>query len=141
MQTNITNFHPPHFFSMSPPTPVLTRSEIRRKYSGQLGNPQEYQCSLKSLAQNECTFVVSPDSSVIQQTICIPFKRIFQRCLVPYVRTVNGKKQSGQRWINVEVTDADSNDQKSHFGAEVEQFLRAEQELAKWMEKTMEQQK
>lgn len=126
---------------MSPPTPVLTRSEIRRLYSDQLNNPQEYQCTLKSLSQNECTFIVSPNSSVIQQTLCIPFKRIFQRCLVPYIRVVDGKKCSGKRWINIEITDDETNDQKTKYGAEVEQFLKAEQELTKWMERTMEQQK
>lgn len=126
---------------MSPPTPVLNGSEIRKLYAEQLNNPRKYNCSLKQLAQNECTFVVSADSSVIQETICIPFKRVFQRCLVPHVKTVNGRKQTGERWINIETTTADTNDQKSKYGAEVERFLQAEQELANWMQNTMELQK
>lgn len=126
---------------MSPPTPVLTRGDIRRLYVGQLSNPQEYECSLKSLSQHECTFVVSADSSVVQKTICIPFKRVFQRCLVPYVKTIEGKKHSGKRWINIEVTDVETNDPKAVYGSEVEEFLKAEQELTKWMEKTMDKQK
>lgn len=126
---------------MSPPTPVLNGSEIRKLYSEQLGNPEKYNCSLKSLAQNECTFVVSSDSSVIQETICIPFKRLFQRCLVPHTKTVNGKKHVGERWINIEVTTAETNDQRAKYGSEVERFLQAEQELTNWMQNTLEQQK
>lgn len=112
---------------------------MRQIYSDQLNNPEKYECSLKSLSQNECTFLVSPDSSVIQQTICIPFKRIFQRCLVPYVRTVDGKKQSEKKWINIEITDLTTNDQRAKYGAEVEKFLNAEQELTKWMQNHLEE--
>lgn len=125
-------------FPMSPPTPVLSRAEMRQIYSDQLNNPEKYECSLKSLSQNECTFLVSPDSSVIQQTICIPFKRIFQRCLVPYGRTVDGNKQS-EKWINIEITDLTTNDQRAKYGAEVEKFLNAEQELTKWMQNHLEE--
>lgn len=124
---------------MSPPTPVLAGTEVRRIYSEQLNNPEKFECSLKSLSQNECTFVVSPDSSVIQQTICIPFKRLFQRCLVPYVRTVDGKKHTGRKWINIEVTDLATNDQRAKYGSEVERFLTAEQELTRWMQNQVEE--
>lgn len=126
---------------MSPPTPVLNAAQAHRLYADQLDHPNEYSCSLKSLTQNECTFIVSPESSVVQETICIPFKRIFQRCLVPYVKTVRGKKEKGERWVNIEITDAATNENiREKYGAEVKRFLRAEQDLVKWMETTMRQQ-
>lgn len=126
---------------MSPPTPVLTGLQAHRLYAKQLDNPNDYNCTLKSLTQNECTFRVSPDSAVVQETICIPFKRIFQRCLVPYVTTVKGKKEKGERWVNIEITDSSTNKNvRDKHGDEVKRFLRAEQDLVKWMETTMKTQ-
>lgn len=126
---------------MSPPTPVLTRAQAHQLYAKQLDNPVKYNCTLKSLTQNECTFRVSPDSAVVQETICLPFKRIFQRCLVPYVKTVRGKKERGERWVNIEITDSSTNENiREKYGDEVKRFLRAEQDLVKWMENTMKTQ-
>ncbi|GEQ69947.1 hypothetical protein JCM33374_g3623 [Metschnikowia sp. JCM 33374] len=118
---------------MSPPTPVRTWSEIQSIYKEQLNNPQKYQCTLKSLSQSECTFKISPNNSV-SETICIPFKRIFQRCLQPYIRVVDGKKIKGERWINIEVTNSQTNDPvKTKYTDEIQRFLQTEKDLAKWL--------
>lgn len=125
---------------MAPPTLVHSRAEIQRQYHDQLTNPEKYQCSLKSLIQNECTFRVLENR--VQETICIPFKRIFQRCLLPYTETVEGKKKSGLRWINIETTDWDTNEtlRRESYGAEVQKFLAAETDLRKWLENAAETQ-
>ncbi|OBA18944.1 hypothetical protein METBIDRAFT_47459 [Metschnikowia bicuspidata var. bicuspidata NRRL YB-4993] len=124
---------------MSPPTPVRTRAEMHSIYKEQLTNPGKYQCTLKSLSQLECTFKISPTNSVLE-TICIPFKRVFQRCLQPYTRVVDGKKQRGERWINIEVTDLETNDGiRSKHTDEIQRFLKAEVDLAKWLESQMEE--
>lgn len=126
---------------MSPPTPVLSRAEVLRRYEKQLSDPAKYNCSLKSISQNECTFRVSPDSSTVQETICIPFKRLFQRCLVPYAKKVNGKKETALRWVNIEITDAETNEPvRAKYGEEVKRFLEAEQDLVRWMDATMRKQ-
>lgn len=125
---------------MSPPTPVRTREDVRRQYRDQLENPERYQCVLKSLSQLECTFKISENNSV-QETICVPFKRLFQRCLDPYTITKDGKKINGKRWINIEITDSSTNDSvNAAHGAEIQRFLQAEIDLAKWMELQTEQQ-
>lgn len=123
---------------MSPPTPVRTWSEVQSIYKEQLNNPEKYQCTLKSLSQLECTFRISPTNSVLE-TICIPFKRIFQRCLQPYVKVLDGKKVKGERWINIEVTNVQTNDPiKVKHGDEIQRFLQAEVDLAKWLESQTE---
>lgn len=120
---------------MSPPTPVRDRSEINLLYRKQLSDPKKYECSLKSLTQLECTFRISPTSSTVQETICIPFKRVFQRCRQDFTKREYGKKVSATRWINIEVTNFDSNDSiKQSHGEEVQRFLQAEKDLVKWME-------
>ncbi|KAF8004540.1 inner membrane protease subunit SOM1 [Metschnikowia aff. pulcherrima] len=119
---------------MSPPTPVRTWPEVQSIYKEQLSNPQKYQCSLKSLTQLECTFKISPSNSVME-TICIPFKRTFQRCLQPYTKVVDGKKVKGERWINIETTNPQTNEPiKTKYNDEILRFLRAEIDLAKWLE-------
>lgn len=119
---------------MAPPTPVRLQAEIRDLYREQLSNPEKYKCTLKALTQLECTFRISGTNSVLE-TICIPFKRVFQRCLQPYVRTENGKKVRGERWINIEVTDASTNEPViSKHSEEIQRFLKAEAELSRWME-------
>lgn len=120
---------------MSPPTPVRTRAEIHTLYAPQLSDPRTHQCTLKLLTQLECTFRISPTNNLVEETICIPFKRVFQRCLQPYTRTENGRKVSGQRWINIEVTDAETNESvQTRYGDEVTKFLQAEKDLVRWME-------
>lgn len=123
---------------MAPPTPVYNRSQIRNKYHDQLTNPDKYQCQLKSLTQHECTFKVSFDGRRPQEIICLPFKRIFQRCLVPETNLVNGKKVHLERWINIEVTDLSTNADlvldSSKYGKDVQDFLSAEKEFKKLME-------
>lgn len=122
---------------MSPPTPVFNRQEIQNKYAAQLRDPAKYKCTLKSLTQNECTFVISPETSRVLQTICIPFKRVFQRCLVPHTQVKNGKKVHGERWVNIEITLVTTNDRnKAAYGKELLQFMKAEADLKKWIEET-----
>lgn len=124
---------------MSPPTAVYTRQEILEKYKHQLKNPSKYNCSLKSLTQLECTFKISPEDSRVQETICIPFKRVFQRCLVPHTVMKNSKKVTGERWINIEITLASTNDEmKAAYSKELLQFMRAEVDLKAWIESKTE---
>lgn len=121
---------------MSPPTPVFSRKEIEQKYAAQLNEPEKYQCTLKSLTQNECTFKLGENSRVVE-TLCVPFKRIFQRCLVPHTILKNGRKTVEKRWINIEITLASSNDDlKSVNRAEILEFMRAELDLQKWIQST-----
>ncbi|KAL6015666.1 hypothetical protein ACI3LY_004894 [Candidozyma auris] len=117
---------------MAPPTVVLSRTEVQQRYKEQLQNPEKYQCHLKSLTQNECTFKMS-DAGM--EYICVPFKRMFQRCLIPETKTVGGKKQRGERWVNIEITNATTNERRreSHQ-SEIERFLAAEKESYKWYE-------
>lgn len=66
----------------------------------------------------------------------MPFKRLFQRCLVPQVKSVNGRKVKTERWINIEITDLSTNSGiRKKYGPEVERFLKADEELSRWIEK------
>ncbi|SCU87648.1 LAME_0D10924g1_1 [Lachancea meyersii CBS 8951] len=72
---------------MAPPTPVFGREElemVRIKAKGP--------CQLKSLVQNECEFNG-------HNYVCIPFKRVFEECIV------GGKQQK----IRLEVTSESTN--------------------------------
>ncbi|KAI5962254.1 uncharacterized protein KGF55_003330 [Candida pseudojiufengensis] len=117
---------------MAPPVPVYTSDEIKLQYEEQLHNPQKYQCHLKSITQHECTFKPSTYKSS-PEIICLPFKRIFQRCLVPTTQIVNGKKQRIERWQNIEITDEHGNrdlmDPESKYYKHVKEFLSAEKEF------------
>lgn len=115
---------------MAPPTLVHTRADINRQFHEPLANPEKYQCLLKSLVQNECTFKIDDATGV--EAICIPFKRVFQRCLMSTAHTVNGQKQLTDRWVNIEVTDENTNEKlRRTYGTEIERFLRAEQDAYK----------
>ncbi|EAZ63183.1 predicted protein [Scheffersomyces stipitis CBS 6054] len=123
---------------MAPPIPVLFRSDIQSKYSKQLSDPEKYDCQLKSLTQHQCTFKVTPDRSRPPEIICLPFKRIFQSCLVPTVVKENGKKKTINRRVNIEITDKSTNselmDENSEQANVVQDFLNAEKEFRKLME-------
>lgn len=123
---------------MAPPTPVYKRADIRSQYKEQLNNPEKYQCQLRSLVQHECTFKVSSNHNP-PEIICLPFKRVFQRCLVPSVQKKDGKKTKGSKWINIEITDASTNSQikkdDQRYGKEVQDFMNAEKEFREFMEK------
>lgn len=117
---------------MSPPVPVFTRADVQHQFAEQLSNPEKYQCHLKLLTQNECTYKILNEGL---EYICVPFKRVFQRCLIPEVRTVNGKKQHLERWVNIEITDAKTNDSRGKkYGPDIEKFLAAEKETYKWLQ-------
>lgn len=119
---------------MAPPTLVRSRQDVQRLYKEQLDDPDKYHCSIRSIIQLECTFKIS-EANRVQETICIPFKRIFQRCLDSYVTKRNGDKRKTQRWVNIEVTDPASNDLvRATHSSEIQRFLQAEVDLAKWME-------
>lgn len=124
--------------NMAPPAPVYNRSEIRGRYADQLNNPEKYRCQLKELTQHECTFRVAPDRKLAPEIICLPFKRVFQRCLFPYVANDNGKKVKGEKWVNIEVTSSDTNSDlltRPRYGKDVQDFLGAEKELKRLMAK------
>lgn len=121
---------------MAPPTPILTRADVQQLYAEQLNNPEKYQCLLKQLTQNECTYRMLDNG---MEYICVPFKRLFQRCLVPVTKTVNGKKQKSEAWVNIEITDAKTNDgRRKRYGSEMERFREAEKEAFKWLEEYTE---
>lgn len=120
---------------MAPPTPVFDRFEIWSKYHDQLTGP-ESNCQLKSITQNECTFKI-PNPGLKPQAICVPFKRIFQRCLVTTTNVVNGKKTKGQKWINIEITDDLTNQallKDPNYEITVKDFLQAEKETRHMLE-------
>ncbi|QLL35092.1 hypothetical protein HG536_0H04680 [Torulaspora globosa] len=59
---------------MAPPTPVLTREQLER----QISFPSADGCQLKSLTQFQCQ-IFPPGSG---EYLCIPFKRLFEECVV-----------------------------------------------------------
>lgn len=116
---------------MAPPVPVFNSIEISAKYKDQINNPEKYQCELKSLTQHECTFKVFEDSP--PEIICLPFKRIFLRCLLKEKR----KHETIERWINIEVTDKNTNADlfsQEKYKPIVAEFLNTEREFRKMME-------
>ena len=119
---------------MAPPIPVYNRVETQHRFKQQLEDPKKYQCTLKSITQHECTFKTSPDRSLPPEIICLPFKRLFQRCLIP---SGKGKKEE-KRWVNIEITDSTTNsdllEEKSRFNKDVQDFLSAEKDFRKLME-------
>lgn len=124
---------------MAPPTPVYTAREIRQQYAEILAAPVEHECLLRSITQHECTFRVSPDSFTPHKIICLPFKRLFQRCLVPTVATIDGKKVRFDNWTNIEVTDEHTNRDlfdQSRYGDDVKEFMAADRELQRYMGET-----
>ncbi|CUM66375.1 uncharacterized protein PRCAT00004039001 [Priceomyces carsonii] len=126
---------------MAPPAPVFNLSDIQLQYDSQLRDPSNYKCHLMSLTQHECTFKVHPENREIPpEIICLPFKRLFQRCLVQLIVQEEGKKAKTEKWINIEITDADTNRIMSDgrkYGREVRDFLSADEELKKLLESDM----
>lgn len=121
---------------MAPPTPVYTRAEIESQYSHIFNNLARYECHLKSITQHECTFKLSEDNSYPSEIICLPFKRLFQRCLEKTIVKENGKKKPIDKWINIEVTDPDTNRdmlEDPKYAKDVRDFRKAEHELHEWM--------
>ncbi|CAK7900515.1 hypothetical protein CAAN1_23S01684 [[Candida] anglica] len=121
---------------MAPPTLVHSRAEIWNRYREQFSDPEKYQCHLKSITQHECTFQVSKNKP--PEIICLPFKRIFQRCLENTItKDKSGNKIKSQKWVNFEVTDESTNQDlmsEEKYGKDVNDFLSAEKELRKLME-------
>ena len=126
---------------MAPAIPVLTRAQMELKYGEQLANPEKFNCQLKSLTQHECTFKTLPledtlNDEVVPEIICLPFKRVFQRCLIKEMAKVDGKKQVVEKWVNIEITDADTNKdllQETKYSDVVHDFLSVNQDFKKWL--------
>lgn len=128
---------------MAPPVPVYSLVEIQSQYKEQLKNPTKYKCQLKSITQHECTFrpstIRTNDINHPPEIICLPFKRIFQRCLVPITtKNEKGKKIRGERWVNIEITNDKTNhdlvEPDNKYSKDVMDFLDAEREFKKFME-------
>ncbi|RCK63120.1 hypothetical protein Cantr_09741 [Candida viswanathii] len=128
---------------MAPPVPVYSVGEIQSQYKAQLANPEKYQCQLKSITQHECTFrpstIRANDPSTPPEIICLPFKRIFQRCLIPVTtKDEAGRKTRSEKWINIEITNEKTNhdlvEPESKYSKDVMDFLDAEREFKKFME-------
>ena len=126
---------------MAPPVPVYSAEEIRLQYKEQLENLDKYKCQLKSLTQHECTFKAGTDKT-LPHFICLPFKRLFQRCLIPTVEQKNGKKIRTEKWINIEVTKESTNqdllEEDSKYYSYVQEFLVVEKDFRDLMEKEAE---
>lgn len=123
---------------MAPPTLVHNRKEVFRQYDKILQNPNLHDCELRSISQHECTFKVSEDSP--PEIICLPFKRIFQRCIETAIEKdkITGKKTKVDKWVNIEVTSAETNQDlltEERYRDDVRDFVNAEKELKKLMEK------
>lgn len=121
---------------MAPPTPVYSSREIRQQYAAYLDNSEKHNCQLQSITQYECTFKVSPDGTTAAKIICLPFKRLFQRCLMPVVETIDGRKVRYDKPINIEVTDASTNRdllEHSKYSNDIAEFMAAEKEMQQYM--------
>ncbi|EMG49441.1 SOM1 Protein SOM1 [Candida maltosa Xu316] len=127
---------------MAPPVPVYNASEIQNQYKEQLNNLEKYKCQLRSITQHECTFkpsTIRNNGNSPPEIICLPFKRIFQRCLVPaIIKNDYGVKVKTEKWINIEITNEKTNhdlvEPDSKYSKVVQEFLSAEQEFKKFME-------
>lgn len=122
---------------MAPPTPVYRRSDIFRKYGEQLNDPQKYDCELKSLVQHECTFKLSQELNKSPGIICLPFKRLFQKCLKEPKKALQGKENQENDWITIEVTDLNTNRnflKNTQNSTIINEFLNADKELQRFME-------
>ncbi|CCE73274.1 Piso0_000305 [Millerozyma farinosa CBS 7064] len=122
---------------MAPPTPVYRRSDIFRKYGEQLNDPQKYDCELKSIVQHECTFKLSQESDKSPDIICLPFKRVFQKCLKEPKKALQGKETQDNDWITIEVTDSNTNRnffKNTQNSTIINEFLNTDKELQRFME-------
>lgn len=122
---------------MAPAVPLLSRKEALLKYSKQLADPEKYHCQLKSIIQHECVFNANSkiDSEVPAEIICLPFKRIFQRCLIEELTRVDGKKQKLQKWVNIEITDKNTNRdliEDERYSQIVNDFVAVSKNFDKW---------
>lgn len=120
---------------MAPPTPVYSRDDILAIYGDILKYPLKYSCELKSLTQYECTFRIV-ERNKPPEIICLPFKRVFQRCLLDKMVKEKDKKKKIKQWVNIEITDEKVNKElleMPKYGREVEDFLSAEKDLKKLM--------
>lgn len=116
---------------MAPPIPVLSREEIQHRYRLVLADPKKYLCKLKSLTQHECTFKSNGQGK--PETICLPFKRVFQRCLV-----ADNPKKKTSKWIDIEITDETTNSdlmREERYSDVVTEFLNAEKDMKQWIER------
>lgn len=121
---------------MAPPTPVYDKFDVLLKYGHVLSDPEKYQCTHKSLSQNECTFKISYPNQ-IPKVICLPFKREFQRCLLPTTVMKDGKKMQSEKWVNIEITDEYTNKRllyDPNYEFTVKEFLQADKDLRKMLE-------
>lgn len=139
---------------MAPALPVYTREEIESMYpkfkndgsgDGSMrrirGEKLPKDCKLYELIQNQCTY----DGN---EVFCLPFKRVFLRCLENREREVIGYKLTplhknttsrfdlnggkvGKIYRDIEITDEDDNHYPYDEG--VRRFLKADKVLRKKM--------
>lgn len=123
---------------MAPPTPVYDKFDISSKYRKQLSDPDKYQCTKKTITQHECTFKIQYPNHV-PEVICLPFNREFQRCLFPTTVLRNGRKTTIEKWVNIEITDENTNQNiftNPKYEVTVKEFLQADKDLKKMLEET-----
>lgn len=115
---------------MAPALPVYTREEIERMYPNLKMVQKDIEdipenCEIYKLIQNECTY----DGNKVT---CLPFKRIFLRCLEKKGGTVIGYKlqpkheedQNTEIYRNIEITKQQDNNHK--ISKDIEEFLKAD---------------
>ena len=125
---------------MAPPTPVYSKTEIAKRYGKQLENLEEHKCTLMLLTQYECTFKIDSERRQAPEILCMPFKRLFQRCQITVMEKIDGHKTQTSKWINIEVTDEDTNAElfkNDKYRDQVGEFRSAEQDLKRIMEQDM----
>ncbi|KAG7194839.1 uncharacterized protein KQ657_003941 [Scheffersomyces spartinae] len=122
---------------MAPPTPVYSKAEIAKRYAKILETPEEHECTLMLLTQYECTFKIDSERRQAPKILCMPFKRLFQRCQITVMEKVDGHKVQTKKWINIEVTDETTNEElfkNEEYRDQVAEFKGAEQDLKRLME-------
>lgn len=139
---------------MAPALPVYTRDEIEKMYPMLFMNDKQTgkriipdNCNLYKLIQNQCTY----DGNKVY---CLPFKRIFLRCLEKRSKEVIGYKltpsHSRREFFNttndfsndtiyrdIEITDKNDNSYlyfpEDDKNPEIEEFLKADRILKEKM--------
>lgn len=131
---------------MAPALPIYSREEIEKMYPKSEGfNRVPDNCHLYNLFQNECTY----DGNKV---ICLPFKRVFMRCLEYKSNEYSGYKIQGKNsrrsgentdlddkleeiervYRNVEITSRKDNKVESE-DPQIREFLEADLVLKKNM--------
>lgn len=116
---------------MAPALPVYTRGEIEKLFPVMRSEEIPPNCSLYRLIQNQCTY----DGN---RVICLPFKRVFLRCLETRNGEVVGYRLQPKHGLkdgvyrDIEVTSRSDNTYT--INDKIQDFLRADSVLQEKMQ-------